>query len=50
MSIFKDLGVPGFKAGGMPAIDLSNYFLFVGGWSNKKAYSSSFPDHLMTPL
>jgi len=31
MSILKDLGVPGFKAGGMPAIDLSNYFLFVGG-------------------
>jgi DMSO/TMAO reductase YedYZ molybdopterin-dependent catalytic subunit len=31
MSILKDLGVPAFKAGGMPAIDLPNFFLFVGG-------------------
>ena len=31
MSILKDLGVPAFKAGGMPAIDLKNYSLSVGG-------------------
>jgi DMSO/TMAO reductase YedYZ molybdopterin-dependent catalytic subunit len=31
MSVLKDLGVPAFKAGGMPAINLKNYFLSVGG-------------------
>ena len=31
MSILKDLGVPAFKAGGMPAIELQSYSLFVGG-------------------
>jgi len=31
MSILKDLGVPIFKAGGMPAIDLRTYRLSVGG-------------------
>ena len=31
MSILKDLGVPVFKAGGMPAIDLASYLLWVGG-------------------
>jgi DMSO/TMAO reductase YedYZ molybdopterin-dependent catalytic subunit len=31
MSILKDLGVPVFKAGGMPAIDLQTYILSVGG-------------------
>jgi DMSO/TMAO reductase YedYZ molybdopterin-dependent catalytic subunit len=31
MSILKDLGVPAFKAGGMPAIDLRDFFLSVGG-------------------
>ena len=31
MSILRDLGVPAFKAGGMPVIDLQNYFLSVGG-------------------
>ena len=31
MSFLKDLGVPAFKAGGMPVIDLPHYSLFVGG-------------------
>lgn len=31
MSILKDLGVPIFKAGGMPTIDLTTYLLSVGG-------------------
>ena len=31
MSILKDLGVPVFKAGGMPTIDLDTYSLSVGG-------------------
>jgi len=31
MSILKDLGVPIFKAGGMPLIDLNTYVLSVGG-------------------
>src|SRR4030042_2285263 len=31
MSILKDLGVPVFKAGGMPMIDLKTYRLSVGG-------------------
>jgi len=31
MSILKNLGVPAFKAGGMPTIDLQTYVLSVGG-------------------
>jgi DMSO/TMAO reductase YedYZ molybdopterin-dependent catalytic subunit len=31
MSILKDLGVPAFKAGGMPTIDIQTYVLSVGG-------------------
>ena len=31
MSILKDLGVPAFKAGGMPPIDIQTYALSVGG-------------------
>ncbi len=31
MTILKDLGVPIFKAGGMPIADLSTYILSVGG-------------------
>ncbi len=31
MSIFKDLGVPVFKTGGIPTIDLHTYTLCVGG-------------------
>lgn len=31
VSLLKDLGVPAFKAGGMPVIDLQKYSLFVGG-------------------
>ncbi len=31
MSLLKDPRIPAFKAGGMPLIDLQNYFLFVGG-------------------
>ncbi len=31
MSLLKDLGVPAFKAGGMPMIDLQNYSLSVRG-------------------
>jgi DMSO/TMAO reductase YedYZ molybdopterin-dependent catalytic subunit len=36
MSILKDLDVPIFKAGGMPAIDLKNYVLLVGGLVKEK--------------
>ena len=36
VSLLKDLGVPAFKAGGMPAIDLQKYSLFVGDWSRRK--------------
>ncbi len=31
MTILRDLGVPIFKAGGMPTVDLSAYLLSVGG-------------------
>lgn len=31
MSLLKDHGVPVFKAGRMPVIDLQNYSLSVGG-------------------
>jgi len=40
MSILKDLGVPAFKAGGMPVIDLQNYFLFVGGLVEEERHFS----------
>jgi DMSO/TMAO reductase YedYZ molybdopterin-dependent catalytic subunit len=40
MSILKDLGVPAFKAGGMPAIDLHNYFLAVGGLVKEERHFS----------
>jgi hypothetical protein len=30
VSLLKDLGVPAFKAFGMPMIDLQKYSLFVG--------------------
>jgi DMSO/TMAO reductase YedYZ molybdopterin-dependent catalytic subunit len=36
MSILKDLDVPIFKAGGMPAIDLATYVLSVGGLVKEK--------------
>ena len=36
MSILKDLGVPVFKAGGIPAIDLRTYVLSVGGLLEKE--------------
>ena len=35
MSILKELGVPIFKAGGMPTIDLGTYILSVGGLAEK---------------
>jgi DMSO/TMAO reductase YedYZ molybdopterin-dependent catalytic subunit len=40
MSILKDLGVPAFKAGGMPAIDLQHYSLFVGGLVEEEKHFS----------
>jgi len=40
MSILKDLGVPAFKAGGMPAIDLKNYSLSVGGLVKEEKHFS----------
>jgi len=40
MSILKDLRVPAFKAGGMPVIDLGNYFLFVGGLVKEEKHFS----------
>jgi len=36
MSILKDLGVPIFKAGGMPTIDLETYALSAGGLIKEK--------------
>jgi DMSO/TMAO reductase YedYZ molybdopterin-dependent catalytic subunit len=40
MSILKDLGVPAFKAGGMPVIDLQNYFLSVRGLIKEERHFS----------
>jgi len=40
MSILKDLGVPAFKAGGMPVIDLQNYFLSTGGLVKEERHFS----------
>jgi DMSO/TMAO reductase YedYZ molybdopterin-dependent catalytic subunit len=48
MSILKDLDVPIFKAGGMPAIDLKNYVLLVGGLAKEKR-SFSWKDILAMP-
>jgi len=40
MSIFKDLSVPAFKAGGMPAMELQSYSLFVGGQVKEEKHFS----------
>jgi DMSO/TMAO reductase YedYZ molybdopterin-dependent catalytic subunit len=48
MSVLKDLDVPIFKAGGMPAIDLTNYVLLVGGLIKEKR-SFSWKDILAMP-
>ena len=48
MSILKDLGVPVFKAGGIPAIDLRTYVLSVGGLLEKE-YRFSWQEILSLP-
>lgn len=48
MSILKDLGVPVFKAGGIPAIDLRTYVLSVGGLLEKE-YRFSWQEILALP-
>jgi DMSO/TMAO reductase YedYZ molybdopterin-dependent catalytic subunit len=48
MSILKDLGVPVFKAGGMPVIDLQTYVLSVGGMVEKE-YRLSWQEVLAMP-
>ena len=48
MSSLKDLGVPVFKAGGMPAIDLRTYVLSVGGLVEKE-YVFSWKEILAMP-
>ncbi len=40
MSILKDLRVPVFKAGGMPAIDVQTYVLSVGGLVKEECHFS----------
>ena len=40
MSILKDLGVPIFKAGGMPTIEIQNYVLSVGGLVKEERHFS----------
>ena len=40
MSILRDHGVPAFKAGGMPTIDLRTYGLFVGGLADRERHFS----------
>ena len=40
MSLLKDHGVPVFKAGGMPVIDLQNYSLSVGGLVKEEKHFS----------
>jgi DMSO/TMAO reductase YedYZ molybdopterin-dependent catalytic subunit len=40
MSILKDLGVPVFKAGGMPTIDTQTYVLSVGGLVQEERHFS----------
>jgi DMSO/TMAO reductase YedYZ molybdopterin-dependent catalytic subunit len=48
MSILKDLGVPVFKAGGIPTIDLHTYMLFVEG-QVEKPYRFSWQEILAMP-
>ena len=48
MSILKELGVPIFKAGGMPTIDLGTYILSVGGLAEKD-YRFSWQEVLAMP-
>jgi DMSO/TMAO reductase YedYZ molybdopterin-dependent catalytic subunit len=48
MSILKELGVPIFKAGGMPTIDLRTYTLSVGGLVEKD-YRFSWQEILAMP-
>ena len=38
MSILKNLGVPAFKAGGMPTINIQTYILSVGGLVRKERH------------
>jgi DMSO/TMAO reductase YedYZ molybdopterin-dependent catalytic subunit len=40
MSILKDLGVPAFKAGGMPPIDIQTYVLSAGGLVEEERHFS----------
>ncbi len=40
MSVLKDLGVPIFKAGGMPAIDLKTFSLRIGGGVERERWFS----------
>jgi len=40
MSNLKDLGMPAFKAGGMPMIELQSYSLFVGGLVKEERHFS----------
>jgi DMSO/TMAO reductase YedYZ molybdopterin-dependent catalytic subunit len=40
VSLLKDLGVPAFKAGGMPVIDLQRYSLFAGGLVKEERHFS----------
>jgi DMSO/TMAO reductase YedYZ molybdopterin-dependent catalytic subunit len=48
MSILKDLGIPVFKAGGMPRIDLQNYSLSVEGFVKEEKHFS-WPEMLAMP-
>jgi DMSO/TMAO reductase YedYZ molybdopterin-dependent catalytic subunit len=48
MSILKDLGVPVFKAGGMPTINVRTYVLSVGGLVEKE-YGFSWKEILAMP-
>ena len=48
MSILKELGVPIFKAGGIPTIDLRTYILSVGGLVEKD-YRFSWQEILAMP-
>jgi DMSO/TMAO reductase YedYZ molybdopterin-dependent catalytic subunit len=48
MSILKELGVPIFKAGGMPTIDIQTYVLSVGGRVEKE-YQFSWQEILAMP-
>ena len=48
MSILKELGVPIFKAGGMPKIDLQTYVLLIRGMVEKE-YQFSWQEILAMP-